>query len=127
MEHSLFNSIDKMKRFFGIIFIFTAVLCLTSCGGGKSDNSFSHPFAGKFSIDNGISFELNDDSTAVIHFDNGTDYESSWKIMKDGNGEYANIEFNGDQSYYYLKNGKIYRSHMEMDHDRIGSKVTYQD
>ena len=59
--------------------------------------------------------------------DNGEDYESSWKIMKDGNGEYANIEFNGDQSYYYLKNGKIYRSHMEMDRDRIGSKVTYQD
>lgn len=38
---------------------------------------------------------------------------------------YANIEFAGYQNYYYLKNGKLYRSIREMNHDALGEEVKY--
>ncbi len=41
--------------------------------------------------------------------------------------EYANIEFGGYQKYYYLKQGKLYRSEREMRHDVMGVKVRYEE
>ena len=41
------------------------------------------------------------------------------------NETYANIEFAGYQNYYYLKNGKLYRSIREMNHDALGEEVKY--
>ncbi len=46
--------------------------------------------------------------------------------QKDENLEYANIEFAGNQEYYYLRNGKLYRSEREMRHDTMGVEVKYQ-
>lgn len=116
-----------MKRLFGVLLLFSAIVCFSSCGGGSNaSKAAQHPYAGTFTIGNGISFELKSDSTAVIHFDDVV-YDSSWKIVKEDDVEFVNIEFNGDQSYYYLKDGKLYRSRMEMDRDRLGSEVTYQD
>lgn len=116
-----------MKRLFGVLVLFFAIVCFSSCGGGSNaSKAAQHPYAGTFTIGNGISFELKSDSTAVIHFDDVV-YDSSWKIVKENDVEFVNIEFNGDQSYYYLKDGKLYRSRMEMDRDRLGSEVTYQD
>ena len=43
------------------------------------------------------------------------------------NLDYANIEFAGYPRYYYLKDGKLYRSEREMRHDAHGEKVKYQD
>lgn len=110
-----------MKRLFGVLVLFSAIVCFSSCGGSSTSKAAQHSYAGTFTIGNGISFELKSDSTAVIHFDDVV-YDSSWKIVKEDDVEFVNIEFNGDQSYYYLKDGKLYRSRMEMDRDRLGSE-----
>ena len=93
------------------------ILLLTGC----DNNEKEHDFVGIFTTANGIKFELRPDSTSIITFKDSMIYESSWKISKDRNNEtYANIEFAGYQNYYYLKNGKLYRSIREMNHDALG-------
>lgn len=95
-----------------IIGILLGILLLTGC----DNNEKEHDFVGIFTTANGIKFELRPDSTSIITFKDSMIYESSWKISKDRNNEtYANIEFAGYQNYYYLKNGKLYRSIREMN------------
>lgn len=115
-----------MNRFILLILVFCSIFFFLSCSS-KSNSVVAHPYAGTFSIDEGITFTLNNDSTTFIDFGDGINYESSWEIVHDDGEEWAIIEFNGNKQYYYLKNGKLYRSHMEMDFDRFGSKVTYKD
>lgn len=117
-----------MKRLFGIIVLFSAIICFSSCGGNyKTSKAASHPYNGTFTIKEGITFTLNEDSTTYIDFGDGVDYKGMWEIVHEDGEEWANIEFSGNKQYYYLKNGKLYRSHMEMDFDKLGSEVTYQD
>lgn len=105
-----------------IIGILLGILLLTGC----DNNEKEHDFVGIFTTANGIKFELRPDSTSIITFKDSMIYESSWKISKDRNNEtYANIEFAGYQNYYYLKNGKLYRSIREMNHDALGEEVKY--
>ena len=105
-----------------IIGILLGILLLTGC----DNNEKEHDFVGIFTTANGIKFELRPDSTSIIIFKDSMIYESSWKISKDRNNEtYANIEFAGYQNYYYLKNGKLYRSIREMNHDALGEEVKY--
>lgn len=106
-----------------IIGMLVVTALLVSCAGGESSK---HDFAGTFITPNGIRFELRADSTALITLSDTMTYESSWKTGKDRNGEtYANIEFTGNLEYYYLKDGKLYRSVREMNHDALGEKVKY--
>lgn len=125
MEHSLFNSIGKMERFFGIFLFVCTLFFLGSCSGDKA-NSKDTSYAGTFTTTTGITFTLNEDSTTFIDFGNGINYEGRWEFVNDGRKEYANIEFSGNKQYYYLYNGKLYHSHAEMDADKLGIKVNYR-
>lgn len=96
------------------LFTYTLILLyfyiFSSC---KGDSSNSAPFDGVFVTESGIKFELKEDSTTLILFDDT--FES----------EYANIEFAGKPDYYYLKDKKIYRSKREMESDWMGTKIQY--
>lgn len=83
-------------------------------------------FAGTFMTENGVRFELRTDSTTLITFSDSVKYEGTWNpCMAEDHLEYANIEFGGYREYYYLKDGKLYRSEREMRHDAFGTKVKY--
>ena len=41
------------------------------------------------------------------------------------NLEYATIEFAGYPAYYFLKDGKLYRSEREMRNDVLGRRINY--
>lgn len=100
------------------------VAVLYSCSNTKTESV--HSFPGTFITENGMRFELRTDSTTLISFSESVTYEGTWKPCKDIDGmEYANIEFGGNQEYYYLKDEKLYRSAREMYHDAFGTKVKY--
>lgn len=91
----------------------------------KGDSSNSAPFDGVFVTESGIKFELKEDSTTLILFDDTLNYEGVWSIHHTNESEYANIEFAGKPDYYYLKDKKIYRSKREMESDWMGTKIQY--
>ncbi len=119
-----------MKRSIWFVLMIGCLSALYSCGNmgsGNSSNEKSHPFVGTFITETGIQFELREDSTSLIIFSDSLTYESTWEPCKStDNWEYANIEFAGNQKYYYLRNGKLYRSEREMRHDAMGVKVRYK-
>ena len=78
-----------------------------------------------FVTESGIKFELKEDSTTLILFDDTLNYEGVWSIHHTNESEYANIEFAGKPDYYYLKDKKIYRSKREMESDWMGTKIQY--
>lgn len=96
------------------LFTYTLILLyfyiFSSC---KGDSSNSAPFDGVFVTESGIKFELKEDSTTLILFDDTLNYEGVWSIHHTNESEYANIEFAGKPDYYYLKDKKIYRSKRE--------------
>lgn len=105
------------------LFTYTLILLyfyiFSSC---KGDSSNSAPFDGVFVTESGIKFELKEDSTTLILFDDTLNYEGVWSIHHTNESEYANIEFAGKPDYYYLKDKKIYRSKREMESDWMGTK-----
>ena len=116
--HSLIDIV--MNRILGIA-AFLAVVLLASCG----ENKQNHPYEGTFTA-SGIMFVLNPDSTTRIIFNDSVSYEGRWTPTRADDGlEFANIEFGGYQKYYYLKDGKLYRSEREMRHDVMGVEVRY--
>lgn len=114
-----------MKTFvYSLVIVVLGLGVFTAC----SESNAPHPFAGTFLTENGIRFELKADSTTFIQFNDSVTYESTWMINRSGdNLEYATIEFAGYPTYYFLKDGKLYRSEREMRHDALGIKVKYQD
>ena len=88
-------------------FTYTLILLyfyiFSSC---KGDSSNSAPFDGVFVTESGIKFELKEDSTTLILFDDTLNYEGVWSIHHTNESEYANIEFAGKPDYYYLKDKK---------------------
>ena len=114
-----------MKRLLKALLVI-CTLVLFSCGGGSS-SSPKHPYAGTFTTQDRIKFELKNDSTALISFPNGKTYDSTWKIVKNDDQEWVNIEFLGNQEYFYLQENNIYHSRRDMDHKHLPNKVTYQD
>ena len=85
-------------------FTYTLILLyfyiFSSC---KGDSSNSAPFDGVFVTESGIKFELKEDSTTLILFDDTLNYEGVWSIHHTNESEYANIEFAGKPDYYYLR------------------------
>ena len=73
-------------------------------------------------------FELREDSTTCIQFADSLQYEGKWTFHSFGDTlEYANIEFAGFPAYYYLKDGKLYRSKREMISGKLGEKINYMN
>lgn len=131
MGYSLFTNKRKYMKKLILATLMIAFVFLYSCNNSGNSNSSSepHPFAGAFTTPEGFQFELRADSTTYITFSDSVTYEGTWKIRKDDkdSSEFANIEFAGIQEFYYLKDGKLYRSEREMRHDAFGTKVTYQN
>ena len=103
-----------------------SVLAVTavSCSNGVKN----HPYVGKFVTETGTVFELREDSTTCIQFADSLQYEGKWTFHNSGDTlEYANIEFAGYPAYYYLKDGKLYRSKREMFSQKLGEKISYID
>lgn len=110
-------------------FIYSLIIAAVSIGvfAACSGNDKSHPFDGTFFTEEGVRFELKADSTTLIQFNDSVTYEGTWQVCRSSdNLEYANIEFAGYPTYYYLKDGKLYRSEREMRNDALGTKVKYQ-
>lgn len=114
-----------MKIIIWAILIIMAFVFLYSCG----NSSEPHPrFDGIFITENGTSFELRADSTTLIKFSDSVTYKGTWTVRADAEEtEFVNIEFGGYKEYFYLKDGKLYRSEREMRHSAFGTKVKYQD
>lgn len=105
-----------------VIVLLTTLSCLAiSC------TKEYHPYAGTFYDEQGVKYELRTDSTTLITYSDSVTYESTWMISKseDGKYEYANIEFAGNQYYFYLMDEVLYRSERELRHRIHGSKVKY--
>lgn len=113
-----------MKRTVWTILAMVSVF-LCSCGSNEKP---THSFCGTFVTADGVKFELRADSTTLITFSDSVTYEGTWKSCKtEDHWEYANIEFGGCQEYYYLNEGKLYRSEREMCHNVLGTEVKYQE
>ena len=111
-----------MKRFIYSSMLLMGICVLVACTGKSS----SHPFGGTFFTEEGVRFELKADSTTLIQFNDSLTYEGTWQVSKSAdNLEYATIEFAGYPAYYFLKDGKLYRSEREMRNDVLGRRINY--
>jgi hypothetical protein len=111
-----------MKRIiYSQVWIF--VICLLSACSGSTKHDFQS-YVGTFKDGQGVLYELHADSTTLITFSDSITYEGTWAMntSEDGEWQYVNIEFGGYQRYYYVKDGKIYRSERELRHDAFGSE-----
>ncbi len=114
-----------MKKILMMMGLVVTLVLIASCG---SETAQEHPYEGTFFTENGVRFELRADSTTLITFNDSLTYEGTWKSgVAEDQLKYANIEFAGYIHYYYLHNGKLYRSEREMRHDFMGTKVKYVD
>ncbi len=107
--------------------IFYSLFLFYSCGNTGKPSS-SHPFDGIFKTESGVKFELKQDSTTFIQFDDSIHYQGIWSVHRnDDNTEYVTIEFAGNPNYYYLKDGKLYHNEREMTNDNLGIGIQYQN
>lgn len=116
---------NQNKNKHEVIYLYADSSLLYIFSSCKGDSSNSAPFDGVFVTESGIKFELKEDSTTLILFDDTLNYEGVWSIHHTNESEYANIEFAGKPDYYYLKDKKIYRSKREMESDWMGTKIQY--
>lgn len=117
------DSYIKSMKIVICIIICSMLFILSSCGGKGSEQ---RPFNGTFVTSSGIKFELKEDSTTFIQFDDSLNFEGKWSIRySDDSTAFANIEFAGKSDYYYLKGGKLYHSEREMLGDKMGATVEY--
>ena len=113
-----------MKRILGYACML-AVMILFSCSGGNNE---AHKFAGSFEDEFHNKFVLNEDYTATIQFAGNSDIiETEWRDGVNHDSPYATIRFNGDPSYYYLRDGNLYRHFEDMTNGRCAIKITYDD
>ena len=119
-------SFFKLNDMRNILLIFVVIITvITSC---KQNNTIREDYVGTFITENGTKFTLRADSTANIIFSDSLTYDATWKsVVSSDNWKFANIEFAGYQRYFYLHDGKLYRSEREMRHNVHGEKVNYQD
>ena len=102
-----------MKRFIYSSMLLMGICVLVAC-------------TGTFFTEEGVRFELKADSTTLIQFNDSLTYEGTWQVCKSAdNLEYATIEFAGYPAYYFLKDGKLYRSEREMRNDVLGRRINY--
>lgn len=110
-----------MKRFIYSSMLLMGICVLVACTG----KAVAIPLAALFT-EEGVRFELKADSTTLIQFNDSLTYEGTWQVCKSAdNLEYATIEFAGYPAYYFLKDGKLYRSEREMRNDVLGRRINY--
>ena len=112
-----------MKRFICFPLLVVTLYLLSSCTG-QTEHTFQS-YVGVFEDEQGVLYELKADSTTLLTFPDSITYEGTWSMntSEDGKWSYINIEFGGNLKYYYVMNGKIYRSERELRHDAFGSKL----
>ena len=106
------NSINKNIKSFFILFCLTLALVFSACGGSSKHDKFV----------------LNEDYTGTIQFA-GNDKQDSitWSDGPNHQSPFATIKYNGDPSYYYLRDGKLYRHEEDMDHGKCSINITYDE
>lgn len=98
---------------------------MVSCGGGS--NKKGNDFAGSFTDEFGNKFELKEDYSATIQFaGESTIQHSKWSDGENHDRAYATIEFNGDPSYYFLRDGKLYREREDMERGSCPISIKYE-
>lgn len=114
-----------MKKFLGFLCL-SAALLLTACGG--SSERPAHKFAGTFTDEFDNKFVLNEDYTATIQFA-GSDniVETAWHDGVNHNSPFATIEYNGDPTYYYLRDGFLYRRQEDMANGTCAIVIKYEE
>ena len=115
-----------MKKFFQLALVLTLAIFVASCGGKKAQDN--NKFAGSFTDEFHNEFTLNDDHTATIKFA-GEDsaFHTKWSDGTNHDQPYATIQFNGDPTYYYLRDGKLYRHQEDMEKGTCAIKITYDN
>lgn len=110
------------------VIIFTACCILAvACGSGSKGEGKGHGFAGSFTDEFGNKFELREDYTATIEFaGNNKTNTTKWRDGEQHDSPFATIEYNGDPTYYYLRDGYLYRHKEDMERGRCAISITYQ-
>lgn len=118
------KTIFKIKRsLLFVCFAITVLLC--ACGGKHHDDT---QFAGTFKDEFDNKFELNSDYTGTVQFAGNQNKENiTWSDGDDHKRPYATITYNGDPTYFFLRDGYLYRHEEDMEHGRLGRKITYDE
>ena len=115
-----------MKKVLGIVCLL-AVLLLTACGGSDSTRDNRH-FAGSFTDEFGNKFVLNEDYTATIQFAGVENIvQTTWHDGVNHQSPFATIEYNGDPTYYYLRDGFLYRRQEDMQNGTCAIIIEYDE
>lgn len=114
-----------MKRFITYFCLASALVLAAACGGSKHDTT---KFAGSFTDEFGNKFVLNEDYTGTLQMDKSDKVDSiKWFDGTDHKRPYATITYNGDPTYYYLRDGKLYRHEQDMDNGTCAIEISYDD
>lgn len=114
-----------MKRFLSFLCILSAVVVMASCGGGSKKGN---GFVGSFTDEFGNKFDLKEDQSATIQFaGEETIQHSKWSDGENHDRPYATIEFNGNPSYYFLRDGKLYRERADMERGTCAISIKYDN
>ena len=99
------------------------VLALAGCAQQKSDPTFVGSFQDEF----GNKFALNADQSATIEFVNtGKIIPTTWEKLDADSARYAAIAFNGDPSYYILKDERtMFRHADDLNANRAAISIQY--
>lgn len=119
-----------MKRF--VLFLAVVVsLALAACSGDNKHNpnaQGSAKYVGHFVDEFGNKFVLNEDYTGTIQFDRNDKVDSiRWDDGENHDRPYATIQWNGDPTYYFLRDGNMYRHQEDMEFGRCAIKISYSD
>jgi len=114
----------KINGLFGAALL-SAALLLTACNSKPKGTAGN--FKGEFVTAFGDRFVLNDDYSAEIQFDKqDTVFHTSWGDGPDHDRAYANIGFNGNSAYFYVRDGKLYYHKGEMEQGKNGVDLQYK-
>ena len=116
-----------MKKLFKLSATLVVIAAtMMSCGGGS--NSSNNEFVGKYEDEFGNKFELRDDHTATIQFagqDNVN--ETMWGNGPGEDSPFATISYNSNSSYYFMRDGHLYRYREDMNEGRHAIKLKRVD
>lgn len=106
--------------------IAAVVMCITvACGGG---NSNVHKYAGTFVDEFENRFVLNEDGTGTIQFAGQSEPEQiTWSDGSENHFPFGTIEYNGDPSYYFMRDGVLYRHKEDMDKGQCAIEIKYEE
>jgi len=114
----------KICSLFGAALL-SAALLLTGCNS-KPKGTVGN-FKGEFVSAFGDRFVLHDDYTTEIQFDKqDTVFHTSWTDGPAHDRAYATVEFNGNDSYFFVRDGKLYYHRADMEHGRNGVDIRYK-